>query len=865
MRLINQWRDKTRAVLHQFSQWLGEGMSIRPSSLTDKAKAETSISVKLPAFRSLLPFETMDEGDLLLNQHSAGFGLHLLPSAGADEALMKSLAELFKNKLPVNVDCTVLLYKHHYLDGLLGPSFLPLIEQGGVYAELARMSLNYHLKAIQEGYQNGRNVPAQLADYRGYVFLSMRKTLECQSVLTRLREEWESELKVAGFAHARMGKRDVHTLLRTLVSPNLKATSWPVCQDQAPQYLLRDVIPDPSSVYDIDDQHIDISGLDEEGSLYSTRVVNCELVDWPRPEQKFALWRTPDLFANLLKPEQGVQCPFCISMTIRGSDPEKTKALAKKRAKSTQANNNAIQNFLNPGLNEEANDWQLVHEGASTGDLDLYPVFYNVMLFTTPEKEREHVAKAVSSYRQMGFTLMPSRCKQWLRFLASLPMLLTDSLFGSLALLGMMKSLSQYNVANVLPVVADFKGSRAGLLLPTYRHQLFFYDPFDDQNLPITNYNRLTVASTGAGKSYLQQALLLDGLSRGHQIFVIDLGASYKHLCQLVGGNYIDATTIALNPFTLFDFDGVTEVRGETVNNHIQLRDLIALMASPERGLDEVQKDWLLQAIMMCWQGKGKKSCMDDVLEALTALLQQPQARNDRRLKDLLVLLNKYGRQGLYGAMFNGETPLLNHSRFTVLELGGFESNPQLLTIVMYVMIVIIQGQFYHADRRIKKQCNFDEMWRVFTTHSNPLAANFLEQGYRTARKYNAGFSAVTQNLTDTSTTLQGQAIAACSDTKFIMRQGAFKAYLEKHPDAFNPLQKEIIGAFGEARMQGFSNLMIQFGNVYTFHRYFSDPFSRILFSTAGEEFGAIEALTAKGVSLTEAVRQVAHHYYGAE
>ena len=458
-----------------------------------------------------------------------------------------------------------------------------------------------------------------------------------------------------------------------------------------------------------------------------------------------------------------------------------------------------------------------------------------------------------------------SRCKQWLRFLASLPFLLTEGLFARLQVLGLTKKLSHYNVANLLPVIADFKGCTQGLLLPTYRHQLFFYDPFDDKQLPISNYNRLTVASPGAGKSYLQQALLLDGLSRGHQIFVIDLGESYKHLCQRVEGTYIDATTIALNPFTLFDFEGATEIAGELVNNYIQIRDLLAIMASPEQGLDDVQKDWLLDAILMCWRLHGRTSSIDGVLEALREILKKSESRNDRRLKDLLILLSKYGREGIYGAMFNGETPLFNQSQFTVFELGGFESNPQLLTIVMFVMIVIIQGQFYQSDRRTRKQCNFDEMWRVFLTSSNPIMANFLEQGYRTARKYNAGFSAITQHLSDTETTLQGQTIAACSDTKFIMRQGAFKEYIEKHPKRFNGLQQKVIESFGEAKMQGFSNLMIQYGTVYTFHRYFSDPFSRILFSSSGDEFGEIESLTASGVSLSEAIARVAQKYYGAE
>lgn len=863
MQLLNQWRDKAREVLHGFSHWMGETASIKPESLYDGAMAQDSLCMDLPSFRSVLPYEAMDEDQLFVNRESAGFGLHLMPSSGADESLMLSLAELFKNKLPVDVDCTVLLYKHHYLASQLAQSYVPILNKGGIYAELARMSLDFHLKATKEGYKNGRNVPAQLVDYSAYVFISMRINTDCQRKLKLLRDDWESGLKVAGFSHCRLNENNFKTLLRTLVSPSINANEWPTVA--AGEGFISEFIPHPSTVYEISDRSIDISHSDDEGIPQVVRVVNCEISKWPNPDEEFALWQTPDLFANLLRPEHGIQCPFLLSFTVRGVSREKTRRTTKQRTRSSTSNNNAIQNFLNPRLADEAAEWQLVHKEMSKDNLDLLPSFYNLVLFTTQEKEREHVAKAVSSYRQMGFTLTQSRCKQWLRFLSSLPFLMTEGLFSRLQYLGLTKKLSHYNVANLLPVIADFKGCTQGLLLPTYRHQLFFYDPFDDKNLPISNYNRLTVASTGAGKSYLQQALLLDGLSRGHQIFVIDLGESYKHVCQMVGGTYVDATTITLNPFTLFDFEGVTEVGGEQVSNYIQIRDLLAIMASPEQGLDEVQRDWLLDAILMCWRIYGRKSNIDGVLDALKEILQKPESRNDRRLKDLLILLSKYGRDGLYGTMFHGETPLFNQSQFTVFELGGFESNPQLLTIVMYVMIVIIQGQFYNSDRRLKKQCNFDEVWRAISSNSNPIAAGFLEQGYRTARKYNAGFSAVTQHLSDTDATLQGQAIAACSDTKFIMRQGSFKDYIEKHPKHFNPLQQKVIESFGEAKMQGFSNLMIQYGNVYTFHRYFSDPFSKVLFSTSGDEFGEIEAQTAAGVPLSEAISRVAHKYYGEE
>lgn len=557
--------------------------------------------------------------------------------------------------------------------------------------------------------------------------------------------------------------------------------------------------------------------------------------------------------------------PFLISFTIRGINQEKMKARAKARAKSLAANNNAVQSFINPSIREETAEWQFVHEHASKGELHLLPSFYNVVLYTNEDQEREHIAKAIASFRQLGFTLTQSRCKQWLRFLGSLPFMLTEGLFSSLELMGMTKKLTHTNVANLLPVIADFKGARQGLIVPTYRHQLFYLNTFDDRALPITNFNRLTVASTGAGKSFFEQAQILDGLSRGQQIFVIDLGGSYKHLCEMVGGSYIDASTLALNPFTLFDFEGVTEIKGEQVNDYIQIRDLLAIMASPSEALGEVQKSWLLDAVTHCWKRRGRQAKMDDVLNVLQEMLEQQASQDDQRLKDLIILLGKYGSQGIYGHLFNSDTPLLNDTNLVVLEMGELESNPELLTIVMFVMIVIIQGQFYHSDRKREKRCVIDEAWRFLARGSNPVCASFIEQGFRTARKHMGGFAVITQNLVDTMNTLQGRAIAASSDTKIIMRQGSFKQYVEEHPRHFNPLEVKVIESFGEAKTQGFSNLMIQFGQVTTFHRYFCDPFSRVLFSTSGEEVSLIESLTKQGISLSDAIKHVANQFYGEE
>ena len=859
--LVNKMRDKARGMLHQFSGFLGEDESVKPSSLYEAQKAKESVKIDVPKLQSLLPYETIDEDGFYHNKSTVGFGFYVAPLSGANQSLVQALAEAFKNKLPKGAYCTTIMYKHHYLGERLANNYAPLLEQGGIVAELARMSIKFHRNAARHGYQIESNIPAQLTDYECFMFFSMKKKPGYEKKLINLRDNWGSELKVAGLYHHNLKVLDFKVILGSILSPDLDAVFWPEREDS--DDVISQDIANPTTVYEVGDSTIDITLKNADSENKATRIVNCELLKNGFPRDEFGLWQTPDLFANLLKAEHGIQCPFVISFTVAGVESEKVKARMKKRAKSLNANANPVQEFLVPGMVEQAHESNYVYRESSKDNLLLMPTFYNLMLFTTREKEKEHVAKAITSFRQLGFKLVQSRCNQWLRYLGSLPFTLGEGLFNAYQLMGMTKELSNHNVANLLPVVADFKGASGGLIIPTYRHQLFCFDPFDDKNLPISNYNRLTVATTGAGKSYFQGSQILDGVSRGHQIFIIDIGESYKHVCKLLGGTYIDASTLSLNPFTLFDFEGSVQIGKKRRSNIKQIRDLVAIMASPDTALSAVQNAWLLKAIRETVAIKQNDACIDDVIHALQALQDEGAYKGDRRLSDLALLLEEYSTKGTYGHIFNSRTPLINDNRLVVLELSAFAEDEELLKIVMFVMTCIIQGQFYNGDRSQKKLCIIDEGWQHLVQGKNQVAANFIAHMYRVCRKYNGGFSLITQFLTDTAETNQGQAIEACSDTKIIAKQGSFETFVAKNPDVFTPLQQKIIPKFGEAKQQGFSNLMLKFGSQYSFHRLFSDPFSRILFSTSGDEFNDVEKLTEQGVPMIDAIHQVANKYYG--
>ena len=70
---------------------------------------------------------------------------------------------------------------------------------------------------------------------------------------------------------------------------------------------------------------------------------------------------------------------------------------------------------------------------------------------------------------------------------------------------------------------------------------------------------------------------------------------------------------------------------------------------------------------------------------------------------------------------------------------------------------------------------------------------------------------------------------------------------------------------FKEAKANGFSEFMLQLGKVQSFHRLFVDPFSRVMFSSAGKEFEAVKKYKDAGFSITESILKVAQENYANE
>lgn len=225
---------------------------------------------------------------------------------------------------------------------------------------------------------------------------------------------------------------------------------------------------------------------------------------------------------------------------------------------------------------------------------------------------------------------------------------------------------------------------------------------------------------------------------------------------------------------------------------------------------------------------------------------------------------------GTYGQYFNSDEPSLrDDAKMVVLELGGLEDRPSLLVAVMFSLIIYIENRMYRTPRNLKKLNVIDEGWRLLD-FKNHKVGEFIEKGYRTARRHTGAYITITQNIVDFDSDKASSAARAAwgnSSYKIILKQSAkeFAKYNQLYPDQFLPLQRDMIGKFGAAKDQWFSSFLLQVENHSSWHRLFVDPLSRAMYSSDGPDFEFVQQKRKEGLSIHEAVWQLAWKKSGPE
>jgi conjugal transfer ATP-binding protein TraC len=166
----------------------------------------------------------------------------------------------------------------------------------------------------------------------------------------------------------------------------------------------------------------------------------------------------------------------------------------------------------------------------------------------------------------------------------------------------------------------------------------------------------------------------------------------------------------------------------------------------------------------------------------------------------------------------------------------------------------------YQGDRSQIKSCIIDEAWKQLNSN-DVYQAEFIEAGYRTAPKHRGNFISIAHSIADFHGNSMSKAAFDCSDFKIILGQTE---------EAINKLKQEKImdvDGFTERLLKSlkitkdYSECIIKSPEGMSVHRIIFDPYARILYSTKGEEFDAVNRLTRSGLSLTAAIEQVVRQF----
>lgn len=819
-----------------------------------------------------LPYRTFNkEKDIFYNRASHGIGFHLSVLGGANDELITSLNRLVC-ELPQGDkwDYQLSLFGHNKVAHYIDANTAILSQRGGICKRLAEQEQEYAKFAANEGFYHRQSHHFDLRDYDAYFFIST--TTKDDEALLDVRATVETTFTQLGIQVKKLSPQDLITYTGDIL--NFDALQdRPMLQEYNPYEPINRQILASDSEFLIHRGHIATRHTNSLGVDTIGRTVTMGLSRLP---SDFRLYALPESFASIRNIARHLTCPHVLTVNFRQEVNGAFENKNNGRIGDLMKTVNSPMARMMPTAKDELTECEEIQKGMAGKEFAMSSMVLNLTLFTDSTHQRKDVQAAIESFSGVGLDIKPLSMLQSQGLLTSLPFTMSEGLWKDCDKIGRVRTFKSSNLVNFFPIVVDVSRLSGGLMLPTMRGLISFFDPFncgsDNQNIALTG-------GSGAGKSFFMQSLVKSVFSAGGKCWIIDKGASYKKLTLILDGTYLDHRSIHLNPFTHLG-EIINAAQTPTEGNHFineqgeqesvdpikealsNITALFATIASPYQDLEPYQLAVLGDAILAAWKDKGTETLVDDVQAKLFQIAKDSQ--NDRRIKDIGVQLNKYCTDGIYGDTFNKPSMLNPNVDITTLELDGF--NSEVLRPVIFALIVSINQQMYlSGSRSTPKMCVIEEAWSLMSG-ANAQARMFINEGYRTARKFGGAFCTVTQGIIDFFANEEARASYDNSDIHMILRQGeGFDEFITKYPDFFLDIEKQIIQSFPRAKDAGYSCVRIKAGGHVSYHRMFSDPFSRACLSTEPTEFEFCEKLMNQGMDVIDAVETTAEHFYGKE
>jgi conjugal transfer ATP-binding protein TraC len=328
-------------------------------------------------------------------------------------------------------------------------------------------------------------------------------------------------------------------------------------------------------------------------------------------------------------------------------------------------------------------------------------------------------------------------------------------------LLGIHSKLNSEPLSSIFPFISFELTADKGILYGVNRHNsgLVLFDRFS-----LENYNSVTFAKAGAGKSYTTKLEILRSLMFGIEVIVIDPEREYEYMAEATGGRFFNISLTSAHHINPFDIPAPRpdEQPADVLRSNIV--SLVGLFRLMFGGLSPEEDAIIDRAI-------SETYALKDITPESDFSQIEPPLMSDFELvlagmegaENLAQKLTKYTK-GTWSGFINRPTNVDINKNFVVFSLRDMEN--ELKPIAMY----LVTQHIWTAVRKDlrKRLLVIDEAWWMMKSEDT---ASFLFGLAKRGRKYYLGLSTITQDVEDFLNSPYGVPIISNSSMQLLMKQ----------------------------------------------------------------------------------------------
>ena len=326
-------------------------------------------------------------------------------------------------------------------------------------------------------------------------------------------------------------------------------------------------------------------------------------------------------------------------------------------------------------------------------------------------------------------------------------------------------------LSSIFPFISFDLTSDKGILYGVNRHNasLILFDRFS-----LENYNSVTFAKSGAGKSYATKLEILRTLMFDTEVIVIDPEREYEFLAQAVGGRYFNISLNSEHHINPFDLPTPREDEAPADVLRSNIVALVGLFRIMLGGLSPEEDAIVDQAITETYALKDITPDADfsQVEPPLLSDFEQVLA-GMQGSESLVQRISKYTK-GTWAGFINQPSNVDINKRFVVFSVRDMED--ELKPVAMYLVTHFIWNA---VRKQLKKRLLvIDEAWWMMKSEDT---ASFLYGLAKRGRKYYLGLATITQDVDDFMKSPYGLPMITNSSLQLLLKQS---------PSSIDNLQK---------------------------------------------------------------------------